>query len=52
MRFFSTRREANLYLKEQLRKGKRQSVYDLKKTHPRRRKTRFLVGDHFDWLSI
>ena len=27
-------------------------IYDLKKSHPRRVKTRYLVGNYFDWLEL
>jgi hypothetical protein len=52
MKFFATYKEAKRYQQEQRRKGKRLDVWDLKRTHPRRKKTRFLVGTRFDWLSI
>lgn len=55
-KFFATRKEANKYLKK-LRERCYCStdtfnVYDLKKSHPKRIKTRFLVGSYFDWLDV
>lgn len=52
MKFFATYKEAKRYLKKIKRPADGKAIYDLKKTHPRRKKTRFLVGTRFDWLSI
>jgi hypothetical protein len=52
-RFHETRREANKVKKAMEAKGRTGvMVWDLKKSHPRRKKTRFFVGDHFEWLAI
>jgi len=55
-KFFETYREAKKFLaayKKQDVYGKsgNWNIYDLKKTHPRRVKTRYLVGSYFDWLD-
>jgi len=62
IKFFETSREATAFLKK-YKKWKATTdkghwnwvnfaVYDLKKTHPRRIKTRFFVGDYYEWLEL
>lgn len=56
MKFFATYKEAKTHLawiqRQYPETTKNVKVYDLKKTHPRRKKTRFLVGTYFDWLTL
>ena len=53
-KFFPTYKEA----KKQLAKIKEYNphtsiaIWDLKKSHPKRIKTRYLVGNYFDWLAV
>ena len=54
-KFFPTYREAKKFLKEYQKSHGSQNnwdIYDLKKTFPNRKKTRYFVGDYYDWLSI
>ncbi|MBA7711693.1 hypothetical protein ES703_120659 [subsurface metagenome] len=56
-KFFETYREAKAFLKiykkvDVYGKSQHWKVYDLKKTFPKRKKTRFFVGDYFEWLNI
>ena len=57
IKFFPMDREAKKFLK--LYKDKDcygasldWTIYDLKKTFPRRIKTRYFVGNYFEWLNI
>ena len=57
MKFFATHKEAKVYLRKVFEKysynhAKMHKIYDLKKSHPRRVKTRFMVGTYFDWLKL
>jgi len=55
-RFFSTYREAKKYLNTLIKSNSNfkhtHMIYDLKKTHPRRIKTHYLVGTYYDWLEL
>ena len=55
-KFFETYREAKKHYNARDRADisfkHRNKIYDLKKTHPRRIKTRYLVGSYFDWLDV
>ena len=52
-KFFETRKEALAEVKRREAAGDgKLSVFDLKRLHPGRKKQRFLVGDHFDWLAV
>ncbi len=55
-KFFPTYREAKAYLKAIHAQYPHSfggiKIYDLKKSHPRRIKTRYLVGSYYDWLDI
>jgi hypothetical protein len=52
-KFFPTYHEALKY-QERIQKisSLTISIWDLKELHPRRIKTRFLVGTYFDWLEL
>lgn len=55
-KFFETYREAKKFLKDYCKYKHSNldgwNIYDLKRNFPRRVKTRYFVGNYFEWLDI
>lgn len=56
-KFFETHNEAKKFLNDYRKRDFYKNsnhwiIYDLKKTFPRRKKTRYFVGNYFEWLNI